>query len=82
MNAPRYHPIRGGRFETPSLRLVTAGRADVGPIHFLAVEVFERADPAAPPRTIHVPRYPSQRWFREDRLLTAILAALNTEEAA
>ena len=82
MTTHRYLPIRGGRIETPTMRLVTAGRADVGPIAFVAVEVSERSLPAGAPKTVHVPRYPAQRWMREDRLLAAVLAALDIEEAA
>lgn len=75
-------PLKGGRIDTATRRFVTKGAEKVGAVSFLRVDVYAPGDPigATPQATVHIPRRPGQRWFAEDRLLPAILAALTPDE--
>jgi len=78
----RLIPLKGGRIDTPARRLVTKGAANAGSMAFVRVDVYGPGEPvgATPRATVHVPRKTGQRWFREDRLLLAVLAALTDPE--
>lgn len=78
----RQVPLKDGRIDTPTWRLVTGGPSKAGAVPFVRVDVYARGGPAgaSPERTIHVPRRPGQRWFGVDRLTAAVLAALATDD--
>lgn len=75
-------PLKGGRLDTPTRRLVTKGAERVGGISFIRVDVYGAGQPvgATPLATVHIPRRPGQRWFQEDQLLQAVTASLSRGE--